>query len=201
MSELKAIESATAVIEKVYLVYRKSEADEVISTIKAERDEYRYNLSCARNEIYNLQISMREDVTTIAEKDAEIAELKEQYKDMDVTHTVHIAEMNAKIEEQENCIAELKAKLEDVQASMYADVVDANMENLRLKEERRWRKFSEEMPPKYTWCLVSGKSQMGNYIVITDFYEEDDWAENPILDDDTLYIEWWMPLPSAPKEA
>lgn len=31
--------------------------------------------------------------------------------------------------------AELKAKLESVQASMYADVVDANMENRRLKRE------------------------------------------------------------------
>ena len=30
-------------------------------------------------------------------------------------------------------IAELKQKLENVQASMYADVVDANMENRRLK--------------------------------------------------------------------
>ena len=30
-------------------------------------------------------------------------------------------------------IAELKAKLENVQASMYADVVDANMENRMLK--------------------------------------------------------------------
>ena len=70
-----------------------------------------------------------------------------------------------------------------------------------LKEERRWRKFPEEKPKKYTWCLVSGKSQMGNYIVIMDFFEEDDWAENPNLDDDTLDIEWWMPLPSAPEEA
>lgn len=35
MSELKAIESATAVIEKVYLVYRKSEADAVL----AEKDK------------------------------------------------------------------------------------------------------------------------------------------------------------------
>jgi cell division septum initiation protein DivIVA len=30
-------------------------------------------------------------------------------------------------------VAELKQKLEDVQASMYADVVDANMENRRLR--------------------------------------------------------------------
>ena len=101
--------------------------------------------------------------------------------------------------EADEAIAELKQKLESVQASMYADVVDANMENRRLKEERRWRKFPEEKPPKYTWCLVSGKNQMGNYIVIMDFFEEDDWAENPNLDDDTLDIEWWLPLPSAPE--
>lgn len=37
----------------------------------------------------------------VDEKDKEIAELKEQYKDMDVTHTVHIAKMNALIEELE----------------------------------------------------------------------------------------------------
>ena len=35
--------------------------------------------------------------------------------------------------EVNEAIAELKQKLEDVQASMYADVVDANMENRRLK--------------------------------------------------------------------
>ena len=33
----------------------------------------------------------------------------------------------------DEAIAELKAKLESVQASMYCDVVDANMENRRLK--------------------------------------------------------------------
>ena len=73
MSELKAF-----ITREGFEAYLKSEADEVISTIKAERDEYRYNLSCARNEIHNLQISMREDVTTIAEKAKEIVKLKEQ---------------------------------------------------------------------------------------------------------------------------
>ena len=78
MSELKVID-----VDKMADVrslsgqfYRKSEADEVISTIKAERDEYRYNLSCARNEIHSMQIAAREDVKTIAEKDREIEELK-----------------------------------------------------------------------------------------------------------------------------
>ena len=40
-------------------------------------------------------------IDQVDEKDKEIAELKEQYKDMDVTHTVHIAKMNAYIEELE----------------------------------------------------------------------------------------------------
>lgn len=62
--------------------YIKSEADEVISTIKAERDEYRYNLAYARNEIRSLQLSMREDVKAIAEKDMEIAELRADYDEV-----------------------------------------------------------------------------------------------------------------------
>ena len=60
-------------------VYIKDDADEVISTIKAERDDLRYDLSCARNEIHNLSLSMREDIKTIAEKDKELAELKADY--------------------------------------------------------------------------------------------------------------------------
>ena len=63
--------------------YRKSEVDEVISTIKAERDEYRYNLSCARNEINNMQIAMRDDIKSITNKDQEIAELEERIADGD----------------------------------------------------------------------------------------------------------------------
>lgn len=58
------------------LFYLKSEADEVISTVQSERDEYRYNLSCARNEIHNMQLSMREDIKKITEKDGEIVKLK-----------------------------------------------------------------------------------------------------------------------------
>ena len=56
--------------------YRKSEVDDVISTIKSERDEYRYNLSCARNEIHNMQIAMRDDIKSITNKDKEIQRLE-----------------------------------------------------------------------------------------------------------------------------
>ncbi|SHL41426.1 hypothetical protein SAMN05720470_10819 [Fibrobacter sp. UWOV1] len=62
-------------------VYLKSEADKVISTIRAERDEYRYNLSCARNEIHNMQIPMSEYIKRIADKDKVIAELKADYRE------------------------------------------------------------------------------------------------------------------------
>jgi hypothetical protein len=89
---------------------------------------------------------------------------------------------------------------DDELSRLKARIAELEARNHNLEEEQRWRKFSEEKPGKYTWCLVSGKSQMGNYIVTMDFFEEDDWAENPNIDDDTLDIEWWMPLPSAPKE-
>lgn len=79
MSELKIFYSPDGDDTKSY--YLKSEVDEVISTIKAERDEYRYNLSCARNEIHNMQVSMREDVKRLADKDKEITDLKVDYKE------------------------------------------------------------------------------------------------------------------------
>jgi len=58
----------------------------------------------------------------LAEKDKEIAELK--------------AKLDRAIAERDGnqvCIDALKQKLESVQASMYCDVVDANMDNRRLK--------------------------------------------------------------------
>lgn len=46
MSELKAIESATAVIGKVHLVYRKSEADKVIAELKEKHKTEVKELLC-----------------------------------------------------------------------------------------------------------------------------------------------------------
>ena len=85
MSELKVIDvNKMADVRSLSgQFYRKSEVDEVISTIKAERDEYRYNLSCARNEINNIQEAMRDDIKSITNKDKEIAELEERIADGD----------------------------------------------------------------------------------------------------------------------
>lgn len=55
----------------------------------------------------------------IAEKNKEIAELKDQYKDMDVTHTVHIAKMNAKLEEQESDIVEKDTEIRRLKRALY----------------------------------------------------------------------------------
>lgn len=104
MSELKAIHAFDVYEEytktgddEAAQVYLKSEADNIISTIRAERDEYRYNLSCARNEIHNLSMSMREDVKRIADKDKVIADLEESHK-MEVEQLlIEIAELKARI--------------------------------------------------------------------------------------------------------
>ena len=73
----------------------------------------------------------REQVDALlAEKDKEIAELKEKLMPClngDCILTCEVVEKYGK----EN--AELKKKLENVQASMYCDVVDAGIENRKLK--------------------------------------------------------------------
>lgn len=117
MSELKAIHAFD--VYEAYTktgdddaaqVYLKSEADNIISTIRAERDEYRYNLSCARNEIHNMQVSVREDVKRIADKDKVIADLKEKHK-MEVEQLLmEIAELKAKNAQAEDDVAFWKAK-------------------------------------------------------------------------------------------
>ena len=126
------------------------------------------------------------------------------YGALDVTEA--IAELKAKLDKaiaerdgNQVCIDALKQKLENVQASMYCDVVDANMEIRRLKEERRWRKCSEQMPSAdegYFIVLWEDKSPDIGYIGA-----EDDVIETIRYRGEGHSVEWWMPLPSAPKEA
>ena len=55
----------------------------------------------------------------IEAKDKEIAELKKQYKDMDVTHTVHIAKMNARIEELEDNVDVWKKEIRRLKRALW----------------------------------------------------------------------------------
>ena len=82
-------------------------------------------------------------IDQVDEKDKEIAKLKEQYKDMDVTHTVHIAKMNARIEE-------LEESLESEKASRYADSVDAGMRESRLRRAL-WLARANRALEKIAW--------------------------------------------------
>ncbi|MBO7513727.1 MAG: hypothetical protein J6T54_12330 [Fibrobacter sp.] len=60
--------------------------------------------------------------------------------------------------ESEN--AQLKQKLEDVQASMYADVVDANMENRRLKRALWLARATIAHSTKYKYHRLSCKAEI-----------------------------------------
>lgn len=67
-----------------------------------------------------------------------------------------------------------------------------------LKEERRWRKCSDEMPSAdegYFIALWEDKFPDIGYIGA-----EDDVIETIRDRGEGHSVEWWMPLPSAPKE-
>lgn len=76
----------------------------------------------------------------LAEKDKEITQLKDKLQAAEKQTENLINSASSLMLKQDTAndkldaeIAELKQKLESVQASMYADVVDANMDNRRLK--------------------------------------------------------------------
>lgn len=67
-----------------------------------------------------------------------------------------------------------------------------------LEEERRWRKCSEDMPSAdegYFIALWEDKFPDIGYIG-----SEDDVIETIRYRGEGHSVEWWMPLPSAPKE-
>lgn len=103
-------------------------------------------------------------IDQVDEKDKEIAELKEQYKDMDVTHTVHIAKMNAKIEELEDNVDFWKKKLDDEMASRRDEYEKSEKEIRRLKRAlykacANWAKAMDfyEDNPNELWSKMKYK--------------------------------------------
>ena len=135
--------------------YLKSEADNIISTIRAERDEYRYNLSCARNEIHNLSMSMREDVKRIADKDKVIAELKADYKEaLDRLQTANLIkdEQLAAVRHQKyrRCLAMARISQDDwhLHNSFYA-MGHQEFEKRKCKFYEKWHKRWLELAEKF----------------------------------------------------
>ena len=134
--------------------YRKSEVDEVISTIKAERDEYRYNLSCARNEINNMQIAMRDDIKSITNKDKEIAELEDRIADGDKDFEM-VNNQNERLlkivrhHKYKRCLAMARwFKIMSILAADYR--VPREKWNFYEKWHNRWLELSEKFKDKET---------------------------------------------------
>ena len=107
-------------------VYPKSDVDSVIAELKAQVNGFfnranlwHYNAQNEHNAAVAVRMENAKLKAKIAEKDKEIAELKEQYKDMDVTHTVHIAKMNARIEELEDNVDLWKKENSKLKRALY----------------------------------------------------------------------------------
>lgn len=121
--------------------YERENADAYFAERLAEKDELIASLQDTNKILANNGVRLNK---MLDEKDKEIAKLKAQSK----MHEKEIEFMhsNCKWHAGDGCsrlhgelmaatseIAELKQKLENVQASMYADVVDAGMRERRLK--------------------------------------------------------------------
>ena len=106
-------------------------------------------------------------------------------------------DVDAVITEKNKEIAELKKMLEDVQASAYAESVDAGMENRRLKEERRWRKFPEEKPKWGEEVLVVDDESKQYIVRFSHDMKWISWGKMNTCESEN--VKYWMPLPKAPE--
>lgn len=88
------------------------------------------------------------------------AEIKKRENEQYFTFQCNVRQMCkdvlAKLEEQESVIAELKQKLENVQASMYCDVVDANMESFKLRRALWLSRANSAEGQFFYWCVRFG---------------------------------------------
>ena len=102
--------------------------------------------------------------------------------------------------EADKVIAELEKNLSEIQSQkmqLEDDVALLRRNNEELKEERRWRKCSEERPKDKQWIFVfvENPSKYGTYIELRRW----DIMCKFDVEDQELYTKW-MPLPKAPEE-
>lgn len=168
-----------------------SEAMEAIAELKQKLEDAKANkATCkelkaysvvASSEVHNYingEINLAFEAYDADEVDAAIAEIK--------------AELDKTIAERDGnqvCIDALKQKLENVQASMYCDVVDANMENRRLKRAlwitRAERAIAEA---EYWYGHTSGMY----YIDAKDVPDEEDDPYKRVKDTTIGWYKTWM---------
>lgn len=92
--------------------------------------------------------------------------------------------------ESDKVIAEKDAEIAQLQAMLE----ERNKQIGELKEERRWRKASEELPTDGEAVAVSFHTEEGKLVTSVDCCFDEEWQ---MMDDCEGY---WMPLPKSPKE-
>lgn len=92
--------------------------------------------------------------------------------------------------EADKVIAEKDADIAQLQAMLE----ERNKQIGELKEERRWRKASEELPTDGDAVAVSFHTEEGKLVTSVDCCFDEEWQ---MMDDCEGY---WIPLPKSPKE-
>lgn len=77
-------------------------------------------------------------------------------------------------------------------------IAELEKENAELKEERRWRKCSEEPPPKGKCVLVADEYSLEDSVTMARL-TKGSWELNggALLKKD--WFKYWRPLPKAPE--
>lgn len=104
-----------------------------------------------------------------------------------------VVRLKARIAELEKENAELRSKNEGL---LYA-LADAETE---LEEERRWRKFSEELPPTdgSYMCAYKNKNKDDGVLFVDEaVWDGEKWSSKFDFWEDIIY---WQFKPKAPKE-
>ena len=83
----------------------------------------------------------------------------------------------------------------DLEESHKMEVEQFLMEIVKLKDERRWRKCSEELPEVGVEVLVTNGTDFG----ISDWCG-DYWNNDPFCGYTLYNVIAWMPMPKAPED-
>ena len=106
-----------------------SDVMEAIAELKADYHAEVEEVCVEKTNVDTLEQLLKEKDKALGEKDALLNDFREMQRQL----AEKCGRLEDAIDKNDDEIAELKQKLESVQASMYCDVVDANMENRRLR--------------------------------------------------------------------